>query len=161
MITTILSQLIYSLRELAFKRLNLKMGILAGSITGTIVLFINKEYGAFAASLAFVKQFLFNLFMASYNTKLIERMVFSIRSNTKAIIIGGCVPTIIATSVVFFIHWAGQTPNAWQSTYWQAFFNLPIFSLTAWMYCAGLDRKYPVLRRIFVTKTSVDDSIED
>lgn len=156
LIYTLFVQFLLSLKDIAHQRLNLKMGILAGTITGSIVLYINKDYGVFSASMAFMKQFAFNFFMASYNTKLIERMVYSVKSQVKAIIIGGLFPTIIAITMVFLIHWIGHTPEAWKSTYWQAFFNLPIFSATAWMYCSGLDRKYPLLRRLFVTKSSID-----
>lgn len=140
------------------KKFNIKMGSLAGIITGSIVFYINYDFGMAHALFAFFKQFLFNFFMASYNTKLIERIVYGIKSSWGAVIVGGIVPTIIATSVVFSVHWAGHTPEAWKSSYWQAFFNLPIFTLTALMYQKGIERKFRFLKMFFTTKTSYSES---
>jgi hypothetical protein len=132
----------------------MKMGAIAGIVTGAIVFYINYDYGFLNAGFAFVKQFLFNFFMASYNTKLVERLVYRIDKRWVAIITAGFIPAIIATASVFVVHWVGQTPQAWHSTYWQGFFNLPIFLLTAWMYCTGVAENHPLLRRMFLTKSS-------
>lgn len=142
------------IQHLAHHRFNMKMGALAGIITGSVVFYINYEFGLFNAGFAFVKQFLFNFFMASYNTKLVERLVYRIDKKWLSILVGGFVPAVIATGSVFLVHWIGQTPQAWHSTYWQGFFNLPIFTITAWMYCSGAAEKHPLLRRMFLTKTS-------
>lgn len=142
------------LKSLAHQRLNMKMGAIAGAITGAIVFYINYEFGLLLAGFAFVKQFLFNFFMASYNTKLIERMVYSINKRWIAIFVGGFVPAFIATSMVYLLHWAGHTPEPWHSTYWQGLFNLPIFTMTAWLYCSGVAEKHPLLKRLFLTRTS-------
>jgi len=141
-------------KHLVSHRFNMKMGAIAGIITGSIVFYINSDYGFFNAIFAFVKQFLFNFFMASYNVKLVERLVFRIKTKWLSIFIGGLIPAIIATGIVFLVHWIGQTPEAWKSTYWQGFFNLPIFTITAWIYCSGAAEKYAFFRRMLFTKTS-------
>ncbi|MEA1874554.1 MAG: hypothetical protein U9N51_09040 [Bacteroidota bacterium] len=142
------------LQHLAHHRFNMKMGVIAGIITGSIVFYINYDFGILDAGFAFLKQFLFNFFMASYNIKLIERLVFRIRFKWLSILSGGLIPAIIATGIVFLVHWIGQTPEAWKSTYWQGFFNLPIFTITAWIYCSGAAEKYSFFKRILFTKTS-------
>jgi hypothetical protein len=148
----------HTIHKHAHRKFNIKMGAIAGVITGTIVFFINYDYGLFHAILAFVKQFMFNFFMASYNTKLIERLVYSIKNSFFAVAAAGILPTILATSVVFAVHWLGHTPQAWESSYWQAFFNLPIFLLTGLMYQTGIERRFKLLRVIFTTKSSRDDT---
>lgn len=155
---TMWGRMMVKLRCLMHQRLNMKMGSLAGVITGSIVFCINYEFGLLHASLAFVKQFLFNFFMAAYNTKLIERLVYKIEKRWVAILIGGFLPALIATVTVFVVHWVGHTPEPFKSTYWQGLFNLPIFTLTAWMYCAGHAHKKGFLRKLFLTKSSVDIS---
>ncbi|MDA3819340.1 MAG: hypothetical protein PF590_02575 [Candidatus Delongbacteria bacterium] len=147
---------LHGIRDHFHRKFNIKIGIVAGIITGSIVFCINYEYGLAHAFFAFGKQFLFNFFMASYNTKLVERLVYGIRKSWLAIIAAGIVPTIFATSLVFLIHYFGQTPKAWQSSYWQAFFNLPIFTITALMYKTGFERRFRIIRTIFVTKSSSD-----
>ena len=142
----------------AHRKFNVKMGTIAGIITGGIVFYINYDFGLLHAFFAFVKQFLFNFFMASYNTKLIERLVYSIKNPFLAVSSAGILPTILATSVVFSVHWVGHTPQAWESSYWQAFFNLPIFLMTALMYQTGLERKYKFLRLLFTTRSSPDST---
>ncbi len=144
------------IRDHFHRKFNVKIGTLAGIITGTIVFCINYEYGLTHAFFAFAKQFLFNFFMASYNTKLVERLVYGIRKPWFAVITAGIVPTVVATSVVFLVHYIGQTPKAWQSSYWQAFFNIPIFTVTALMYQTGFERRFFLIRKIFVTRSSCD-----
>lgn len=140
--------------DLIHQRLNFKLGMLAGIITGSIVFYINYNFGLVLALFAFVKQFLFNFFMASYNGKLVERIVYGINKSWKAIFVGGLIPTVIATSSIYLVHLVGQTPEPWHSSYWQAFFNLPIFSFTALMYVKGYDKKFKFLRKLFVTRSS-------
>ncbi|MGM0650390.1 MAG: hypothetical protein ACQES1_07790 [Bacteroidota bacterium] len=94
--------------------------------------------------------------MASYNTKLVERLVYGIRKPWVAVITAGIVPTVVATGVVFMVHFIGQTPRPWDSSYWQAFFNIPIFTITALMYQTGFERRFSIFRAIFVTKSSED-----
>ena len=144
----------FNLKKITHQRFNIKMGTIAGLITGSIVFYINYKFGLAHAFFAFLKQFLFNFFMASYNTKLVERLVYGIKNSFLSVITAGIVPTIIATLVVFMIHYIGQTPQAWQSSYWQAFFNIPIFTITAIMYQTGYERKFKLLKSIFITKSS-------
>ncbi len=151
---TLWERTLYKFRYLMHHRMNMKMGTLSGIVVGAIVFAINYKYGLFHSSLAFVKQFLFNFFMAAYNIKLIERLVSQIKEKWLAIFVGGFFPALIATLIVFLVHWLGQTPEPLRSTYWQGLFNLPLFTVIAWMYQSGQAHKKGFLRRFFLTKSS-------
>ncbi len=116
------------------KYINLKMGILSGIITGSVVFIINIDHGFWPAFASFWKQFIFNVFMAGYNTKSCERIADAINSNFIAIPVASIIPSLQAFVILFAIHYFGHTPEPLGSTLWQLFANLMFFFFLTLIY---------------------------
>lgn len=116
------------------KHINFKMGYLSGLITGSIVFAININHGFWPAFASFLKQFVFNLFMAGYNSKTCEKLVNRIENKFLAYSAASIIPTLQAFIVLFAIHYYGGTPKPAASTLWQVACNLVFFFALAMVY---------------------------
>lgn len=116
------------------QHMNFLVGTFAGLLTGSIVFFINYSYGFYPALNSFFKQFAFNLILGGFNTRLCEKIARSIEHKTLNLFIATLLPTIMAFSVLFAIHYFGRTPKPGASTFWQFGANLIVFFCTAFYY---------------------------
>lgn len=133
------------------RHFNFKMGALAGICTGSIVFMINIKYGFMIAFFAFGKQFFYNFFMASYNTKICEKLSKNISNRILAPILWTLIPTSLAFVIIYSVHYFLNTPNPLASTLWQAFSNLFIFFFTGLIFREGLEKKYKWLQIFLVS----------
>lgn len=116
------------------KHMNFLVGTVAGITTGLIVFFINYSHGFYPALNSFFKQFAFNFLMGGFNTRMCEKLARSIEQKFWNLFTSTIVPTIMAFSVLFAIHYFGHTPKPGASTFWQFGANLIIFFCTALYY---------------------------
>lgn len=138
------------------KHINIKMGVLSGIITGSIVFAININHGFWPAFASFWKQFVFNVFMAGYNTKTCEKLAKYITDNTLSLIGASIIPTIQAFIILYAIHYFGKTPEPMASTLWQAIINLFFFLFMALFYREVIHIKSPSFNKIIrVFKLSI------
>ncbi|MBI2449700.1 hypothetical protein HYV49_05380 [Candidatus Pacearchaeota archaeon] len=105
---------------------NYKIGSIAGLIGGSVVYYINREHGFIPAAGAFGKQFLYNLFIGGFNVKTCEKLATKIKSKSIAIAASTLVPTFQAFAITYSIHKFGGTPEAFDSSIWQVYVNIPI-----------------------------------
>lgn len=113
------------------KHLNVKMGVLSGIVTGSIVFAINISFGFWPALVSFLNQFAFNFFVAGYNTKLCEKIAKNINYKLLALLSASIIPTLLAFVILYSIHFFGGTPRPMDSTLWQVVFNLIYFFFMA------------------------------
>lgn len=116
------------------RHINFKIGVLSGIVTGSIVFVINIEFGFWLAFGGFIKQFVFNVLMAGYNTKSCEKIAKYINNNTLSLVSASVIPTLQAFIILFSIHYFGGTPRPMDSTLWQAVANLIFFLFMALIY---------------------------
>jgi hypothetical protein len=109
------------------KHINYKIGSIAGLIGGGIVYYINHEHGFWPATGGFGKQFFYNVFIAGFNVKTCEKLAKGIKSKPLSLIASTIIPTAQAFAITYAIHKLGGTPEAFDSTLWQVYVNLPIF----------------------------------
>jgi len=110
------------------------MGALSGIVTGSIVFAININFGFWPALASFSKQFVFNLFMAGYNTRSCEKIARYFTNKSLSVIVATIVPTLQAFIVLYSIHYFGETPKPMESTAWQIFPNLVFFLVMGLIY---------------------------
>ncbi|MFO7939805.1 MAG: hypothetical protein R6U66_08650 [Bacteroidales bacterium] len=137
------------------KRFNIKMGVIAGICTGTVVCYINLKYGMYIALAAFSRQFFYNLVMAGYNTKLCERCAVLIQNRWPALFCAAFLPSFVAFSGIFSVHYFLGTPDPLESTLWQGYANLFVFFLTALVFRDDLDKRYKLLKVLLSPPRSV------
>jgi hypothetical protein len=116
---------------------------------GSIVFFINIEHGFLPAFGSFLKQLLFNLFMAGYNTRTCEKLAKSISNKLIGLVAASIIPTLQAFLILYAIHYFGATPKPIESTYWQAIGNVFFFLIMALMY-----RKIFTINSLWIYKMS-------
>jgi len=143
------------------KQVNVKMGIIAGLVTGSVVYYINYKHGYMVALSAFSKQFMYNFFMAGFNVSLCERLAKSIKNRWAAIILASIVPTVIGFTGIFSVHYFLHTPNPLANTLWQAYGNFIIFFITGLAYHKDLERKYKWVRILISSKRRLEMGLYD
>lgn len=143
------------------KQLNMKMGIIAGLCTGSIVYYINLKHGYYIAFTAFLKQFAYNFFMAGFNSSLCERLAKSISNSWQAIIFASVVPASIAFGGIYSVHYFLNTPNPLASTLWQGYANLIIFFTTGLAFHQELEKKYKWVRLLITSKKRIEEGFFD
>lgn len=116
------------------KHMNFLVGTIAGIVTGSIVFFINYSHGFYPALNSFLKQFAFNFLLGGFNTRMCEKLARIIIPKLWNLLAATIVPTIMAFSVLFAVHYFGKTPKPGASTLWQFGANLIIFFCTALYY---------------------------
>ena len=109
------------------KHINYKIGSLVGVIGGGVVYYINREHGFWPAAGGFGKQFFYNLFIAGFNIKTCEKLAKGIKSKSMSLVASTLVPTAQAFAITYLIHKLGGTPEAFDSTIWQVYLNIPTF----------------------------------
>jgi len=113
--------LIKKIFKISTNHINFKMGSIAGLLCGSVVFYINEEYGIWASSAAFVKQFSYNLFIGGYNIKLCEKLAIS--DKKLSIAYATIIPPVSAFLMTYAIHKIGSTPEAFNSSIWQVPLN--------------------------------------
>lgn len=116
------------------KHVNFLVGTFAGLLTGTIVFFINYEFGFEPAFHSFLKQFAFNFLIGGFNTRMCEKLARNINPKFWNLLASTIVPTVQAFIILFSIHYFGATPKPGASTLWQLPANIIIFFCTALYY---------------------------
>ena len=117
------------------------MGSIAGLIGGGIVYYINSEHGFWPAAGGFAKQFLYNVFIAGFNIKTCEKLSKKIESKKGSLIASTIIPTAQAFAITYGIHELGGTPEAFDSSIWQVYVNLPLFFVLGLMYRKKAERE--------------------
>lgn len=143
------------------KQINVKMGIIAGLVTGSVVYYINYKHGYMVAFSAFSKQFMYNFLMAGFNVSLCERLAKSIKTRWLAIILASIIPTTIAFAGIFSVHYFLNTPDPLGNTLWQAYCNLFVFFITGLAYHKELERKYKWIRILISSKRRLEIRLYD
>lgn len=138
------------------KQVNIKMGVIAGLVTGSIVYYINFHHGHMVALSAFAKQFAYNFCMAGVNAGLCERLAKEIKRTWRAILLATIVPTVVAFAGVYSVHYFLNTPNPFANTIWQAGLNTIIFFVTGLAYRKELERKYKWVRLLISSKRRIE-----
>ena len=138
------------------QKVNVKMGVIAGFVTGSIVYYINYKHGHMVALSAFTKQFAYNFCMAGVNVGLCERLAKEIKRTWMAILLATIVPTAVAFVGVYSVHYFLHTPNPFANTIWQAGINTIIFFVTGLAYHKELERKYKWVRFVISSKRRIE-----
>lgn len=142
----------YEVASWVQEQFNLRMGICAGLVTGSIVCYINYQHGFWAAGGAFLKQFAYNLIMAGYNSRLAEKLATGTKRRWPALLLGAFVPTAVAFAATFSVHFFLETPEPLASTLWQVFPNLIVFFLTGLIFRDKLNEKHEWLQVLLRSK---------
>ena len=93
-----------------------KMGFAGAFIMGTIVYFINSDYGFYPALIAGAKQGVYTFFMASINMKVCENIAIRYKSIPISIFMAVLVASIITIGATFIVHSIKGTPEPIAST---------------------------------------------
>ncbi len=83
---------------------------------GTIVFFVNLEFGWQAATPAAVKQAAYTFLFGGIVIKLCETLALKPQNKWKGIFLGAIVASIITISAVFLVHNLKGTPKPFEST---------------------------------------------
>ena len=136
-----------------YNRINFKLGVIAGIITGTIVGYINFHHGLYEAIGAFSRQFLFNLLMGGYTGQLCQRLALRFQNKWKALPLATLIPTLVAFIGVFSVHYYLGTPEPVDSTIWQVYANLCVFFSMGLVFHEQLQEKYKWINLVFGNRT--------
>lgn len=93
-----------------------KMGFAGAFIMGTIVYFINDDYGFYPALIAGLKQSVYTFFMASINMKICENIAIRYANMKLSIFLAVVVASIITIGATFIVHSLKGTPEPFYST---------------------------------------------
>ena len=77
---------------------------------------------------------MYNVFVAGFNVKTCERLTKKIKSKTISTIAATIIPIAQAFTITYAIHKLGGTPEAFDSSIWQAYVNAPLFFGLSLMY---------------------------
>lgn len=107
-----------------------KFGLFFGAISGTIIYFQNNEHGFLPAAGGAAKQFLYTTLIAGFNAKICEFINKKLSPGpskyfNSGIMFGTIIPTLAAFAENYLIHKLGKTPDAFESSIWQVYVNLP------------------------------------
>jgi len=118
------SNLVRKTFEWSKKHINYKVGSIAGLIAGSIVYYINRNHGVLESLEGASRQFVYNLFIGGFNTKVCEKLAKNIVGKARAIAAATVVPTAQAFLITYGVHKFGGTPEALNSSAWQIGPNL-------------------------------------
>jgi len=127
--------------EFSSNYFNYKLGSITGLFGGSIVYYINSNHGFLPAIGGFGKQFMYNVFVAGFNIKTCEKIAQKIKSKPASLLASTIIPTAQAFVITYGIHKFGGTPEAFDSSIWQVYINLPTFLILGRKYRIDIDRK--------------------
>jgi hypothetical protein len=96
--------------------IDVRSGLIGGSLLGTIVWFINAEHGVFGATTAAVKQFAYTFCMGSLIMRLCTRLALRPGRGARVITTAVYVPTLVTVGTTFLVHSLRGTPEPLLST---------------------------------------------
>lgn len=95
---------------------DIKMGSIGAIFLGTIVFFVNYNYGWSLAFLAAGKQAIYTFFIGGVMTKIAENIALQFNARNKAIFMATLVPTILTSALTYGMHSLKGTPEPFAST---------------------------------------------
>ncbi len=99
-----------------FKYFDPKLGLAGALLLGSIVFFINYDYGIGNGLIAASKQFFYTFFIGGFITRLCENIASSIKKESIAIITAVLIPSLIAVILTYIVHSIKGTPEPLNST---------------------------------------------
>ena len=106
--------------------------IMAATLLGTVVFWINRSHGASGAATAALKQATYTFFVAGFIVKNNERLARRWESPVRSTLLAAGVSACMAVGLTFFVHSLKGTPEPLLSTLPTALMGPPGFSLLAW-----------------------------
>jgi hypothetical protein len=98
------------------KYFDLKMGLISGVAMGTIVFFINWDYGLTAGFIAASKQGLYTFLAGGIMMRMTENIASRFSTDIVAILLAVLIPTTIAITLTYILHSLKGTPEPLNST---------------------------------------------
>lgn len=96
--------------------INLKMGLAGGFVMGTVVWFINIDFGWWPATTAALKQAAYTFILGGVLIKILETISLSIRNKYWALIIATLSVSALTILLVYGVHSMKGTPRPFEST---------------------------------------------
>jgi ABC-type dipeptide/oligopeptide/nickel transport system permease subunit len=98
------------------KFFDLKMGLISGLAMGTIVFFINWDYGLLAGLVAALKQGVYTFLAGGIMMRMTENIASRFSTDIVAILLAVLIPTTIAITLTYILHSLKGTPEPLNST---------------------------------------------
>jgi hypothetical protein len=98
------------------KFFDLKMGLISGLAMGTIVFFINWDYGLLAGLVAALKQGVYTFLAGGIMMRMTENIASRFSREFVAILLAVLVPSTIAITLTYILHSLKGTPEPLNST---------------------------------------------
>ena len=132
-------------KKLFLEVLNPKLGLLsvvAQLVQGGVVFLVNTDADLVAALLAAAKQIFFSFFWGGFFGRIAERFA-EIKSPLLAYPLGSAVPTLMAYTLMFFVHLFTATPRPLVSTILPMLISMFIYNpITIFVLRRGFFRTY-------------------
>lgn len=119
----------YWIKRIWGEIINAKLGLLSFAINFALVYWANFEHGVLLASISATKDGFIKFFAGGFFGRISERFS-EIRNPLLAYPLGSIVPTIIAYSLFFIMHFTTATPEPVKSTLWPMLFSMFISTPT-------------------------------
>ena len=119
----------YWIKRIWGEIINAKLGLLSFAINFALVYWANYEHGILLASISAAKDGFIKFFAGGFFGRISERFS-EIRNPLLAYPLGSIVPTIIAYSFFFIMHFTTATPEPVKSTLWPMLFSMFISTPT-------------------------------
>ena len=111
--------------------LDVRSGLLGGSLLAAIVWWINASHGALPATTAAVKQFVYTFFMGAFVMRLCTRLALREGANALALTLAVLLPSGVTVGATFIVHSLRGTPETVLSTLPAAILSPLSFALWA------------------------------
>ncbi|MBW2316879.1 MAG: hypothetical protein JRH10_22175 [Deltaproteobacteria bacterium] len=96
--------------------LDVRAGLIGATLMAAIVFWINSSHGAFGASTAAAKQWVFTFFVGAFLVQLSTRLAVRPGRSSVSIGLAILVPSLTAVGLTFLLHSAKGTPRPLAST---------------------------------------------
>jgi hypothetical protein len=140
----------YWIKRIWDEVINAKLGLLSFSINFAIVYWVNHEHGFTLAFISAFKDGLGKFFLGGFFGRISERFS-EIRNPLLAYPLGSVIPTILAYTLFFFMHFFTATPEPTRSTLYPMMFSMFISTPTTIF----------VLRRGFMRQNKRKPAVKD
>ncbi len=114
--------------------INLKTAIAGAIIMGSMVYYVNYQFGWQLASIAAFKQAVYTFFFGGACVRLSEVVAVKVENKWAGIFWGTVLASMVTISAVFIIHSMKGTPKPFESTLPTAIMAPPSFLVLAWLY---------------------------
>ena len=98
------------------KFIDIKLGIIGAVFMGSVVFYINSDYGPLLASIAALKQAFYTFFIGGLILKVLEIIVLGVPNKALAYVLSIITATVLTVGLVYIVHSLKGTPKPFEST---------------------------------------------